>query len=197
MTRCISIYCCMYILCKKSLFIMFIAVCGGCGIAIMENIGYLAACQWEKTRTYCLPNKNFDILGAGLARGIFSVPFHCATACIMADIVCMWMNFNIKCFNKNKYTLSLKYILSYPISIIIPVFLHSSFNYWMKGIPFVTGLITVFGFSFLTMRISIKHSYLNGLDCNLDKYNNQVTMRDSQDKIDLTICDPDPLLLIL
>jgi len=42
----------------QSLFIMFIALCGGCGIAIMENIGYLAACQWESTRPYCLPNKN-------------------------------------------------------------------------------------------------------------------------------------------
>ena len=96
---------------------MFIAVCGGCGIAIMENIGYLAACQWENTKTYCLPNKNFDILGAGLARGIFSVPFHCATACIMADIVCIWMKSDINIFNKNRYTLALKFIFSYTIRL--------------------------------------------------------------------------------
>jgi len=186
--------------CIESLFVMFIAVCGGCGIAIMENLGYLAACQWTSTRPYCLPNRNFDILGAGLARGIFSVPFHCATACIMADIVCMWMNTNIKCFNKNKYTLALKFILSYPISIILPVFLHSSFNYWMKGIPFMTGCITIFGFSFLTMRISTKHAYINGIDENQDKDKNENidnTERKSiesidSDKIDLTISDPFP-----
>ena len=148
--------------CIESLFIMFIAVCGGCGIAIMENIGYLAACQWERTRSYCLPNKNFDILGAGLARGIFSVPFHCVTACIMADILCIFMQTN--CLNKNKCAVFIKFILSYPVCIIMPVFLHSSFNYWMKGLPFMTGIVTVVGFSFLTTRIAKKYAYITGYD---------------------------------
>ena len=150
--------------CAQSLFIMFIAVCGGCGIAIMENLGYLAACQWSVTRHYCLPNKDFDILGAGLARGIFSVPFHCVTACIMADIVCMWMNTNLcSCFGSNGCAQSIKFLLSYPISIVIPLFFHSSFNYWMKGIPFLTGIVTVLGFLFAGSRLTKKYWIINGI----------------------------------
>eukprot|EP01084_Bolivina_argentea_P215148 365238_1 len=163
---------------------MFIASCGGCGIAIMENIGYLAACQWKITRPYCLPNKNFDILGAGLARGIFSVPFHCVTACIMADILCMWMNIDF--FNRNKCMYIIKCILSYPICIIIPIFFHSSFNYWMKGMPFMTGTFTIIGFSILGSRISKKQSFINNEE-KIGKKNNECDHYDNSNEHDMYI----------
>jgi len=147
--------------CIQSLFLMFIGLCGGCGIAIMENIGYLAACQWHKTMEYCLPNKNFDILGAGLARGIFSVPFHCVTACIMADMLCIWMNTKCAIFHRNRVLYYLKFLLSYPVAIIIPVFLHSSFNFWMKGLPFITGLVTIAGFAFVSSRMAKKYAVIH------------------------------------
>ena len=47
----------------------------------------------------------------------------------------------------------------------------------MKGIPFMTGCVTIIGFSFLTMRISAKHSYINDDDGDGD--------------IDLSLYDPD------
>jgi len=141
----------------QSLFVIFIALCGAAGIAIMENLGYLAMCHWETTRTYCLPNKNMDILGAGLARGIFSVPFHCVTACIMADTLCAWLSMH----TTHVHTALLKYVSSYPISIALPVFLHSSFNYWMKGIPAMTGICTMVGVAFLLLRISAKYECIH------------------------------------
>lgn len=173
---------------------MLIGLCGGCGIAIMENIGYLAACQWDKTEGYCLPNRNFNILGAGLARGIFSVPFHCVTSVIMADIVCIWMNINISIFHKNKILYIIKFILSYPIAIIIPIFLHSGFNFWMKDIPFLTGVVIITGFAFVCSRISKKHSNIignNKSDNKIKTITEQITHQiDSiDDMIDLTIID--------
>lgn len=179
----------------QSLFIMFIALCGGCGIAIMENIGYLAACQWQITQGYCLPNKNFDILGAGLARGIFSVPFHCVTSCIMADVLCVWMNIDISFFHKNTCLYIIKFILSYPISLIIPIFLHSSFNYWMKGLPFMTGIFTIIGFSFLVVRIAKKYSFINNDKNNIQKdigkiYDGNNDTNSDECCIDLTVCEP-------
>jgi len=143
--------------CRDSLFLMFIALCGGCGIAIMENIGYLAACQWPSTRAYCLPNKNIDILGAGLARGIFSVPFHCVTACILADALCAWMHCAVLRSRRVRW---LKFIMAYPIAMALPVLLHSSFNFWMKGLPFVTGVVTIVGFGLLAIRIAQKHAVI-------------------------------------
>eukprot|EP01084_Bolivina_argentea_P072068 130891_1 len=172
----------------QALFIVFIAMCGGCGIAIMENIGYLAACQWPTTMGYCLPNKNFDILGAGLARGIFSVPFHCVTAGIMADIVCCWMNTNIACFHKNRCLFVLKFILSYPMAIVVPVFFHSSFNYWMRGIPIMTGFFTLVGFSWLCLRIAKKHSVIKD-DIGKNKKGLIITIKSiDPDALDLTDC---------
>jgi len=173
--------------CAQSVFVMFVALCGGCGIAIMENVGYLAACHWPSTREYCLPNKNFDILGAGLARGIFSVPFHCVTACIMADTVCAWMNAEIACFHRNKFMIGVKFVLSYPISIVFPIFLHSSFNYWMKGIPFMTGIITVVGFAFLSSRVAAKWSYLESVGSSTRK---KAKNSDECESIDITLSEP-------
>lgn len=110
------------------------------------------------TRAYCLPNKNFDILGAGLARGIFSVPFHCVTACILADTLCAWMHCDVAWLRGRRW---LKLALSYPLALLLPVLLHSSFNFWMKGLPFMTGVVTIVGFAFLAMRIAQKHAAIN------------------------------------
>ena len=156
--------------CIESLFIMFIAMCGGCGIAVMENIGYLAACQWQSTNAYCLPNKNQDILGAGLARGIFSVPFHCVTAGIMADVLCSWIySKRITFFEQSPIHLVLKMVLSYPVAIALPTLLHSNFNYWMKGWPFMTGLITLTGYSILVSRIGHRYWIINNTKCQKEK----------------------------
>jgi len=147
----------------ESLFIMFIAICGSCGLAMMENIGYLAACQWENTISYCLPNENQDILGAGLTRGIFSVPFHAVTAAIMSDVLCVWIHSQrIDFFQHSRMHLALKFVASYPVSITIPVLLHSNFNYWMKGWPFMTGVITMIGFVILVTRIGHRFWIIDG-----------------------------------
>eukprot|EP01084_Bolivina_argentea_P072069 130892_1 len=122
----------------------------------MENIGYLATCQWKITQPYCLPNKTFDILSAGLARGLFSVPFHCITA--------------------------------------VPIFCHSNFNYWNKGMPIMTQVVTIVAITWLALRISMKHSLINDEE-QQDTFDNENTNEYDEYEIDLTMCKPPAVAL--
>jgi len=101
---------------RHSLTLVMYALCAAAGLALSENLGYVAACHWSFAQDYCLPNEKGSVMATGVIRGLISVPFHCMTAILIALMCCGAIN-NIRSL-----------IWRIPLSIVVPILLHSAFN---------------------------------------------------------------------
>lgn len=119
---------------NQTLWLMFMGICGSCGISLIENICYLVTCHYGMF--YCFPATNKFIGMTGLARGMISVPFHSITACMTAFIFMKTFNFGKYYFFKNNIDSLIKYIgmiiwiiVKLPLDIWWSFMSHSFYNF--------------------------------------------------------------------
>lgn len=126
----------------KFLMLTYIAICISAAFAMYENFWYLMFCEWSQISREKIWNEGLcfsPIKSAaegnirGIARGIFTVPMHCMTAVLIANLFYWWIR-KIPNSSKRSIDLAMKCIWSIlllPISLTSAVFFHSNFNYWL------------------------------------------------------------------